>query len=130
MMQTDRKVKGRQRQVVVDIDGQGLVLDPQPGPALRLSCRSFPFASKAFADSEYAGDRPVSATPVISRSFASRPTRSASRFNHAAGWLSASSPGSVENRRLWKDPRRHLPLQGRFSTPFSVMILLRRLARA
>jgi transposase len=47
-----KKVKGRKRQVMVDTDGRGLILEPQPADVqdrdgaplvLRLSRRSFPF---------------------------------------------------------------------------------------
>ncbi len=50
-----KKVKGRKRQVMVDTDGRGLVLEPQPADVqdrdgapimLRLSRRSFPFVTK------------------------------------------------------------------------------------
>jgi putative transposase len=49
-----KKVKGRKRQVMVDTDGRGLVLEPQPADVqdrdgapivLRLSRRSFPFVT-------------------------------------------------------------------------------------
>jgi putative transposase len=59
-----KKVKGRKRQVMVDTDGRGLILEPQPADVqdrdgacvvLRLSRRAFPFIVKAFADSGYAG---------------------------------------------------------------------------
>jgi transposase len=52
-----KKVKGRKRQVMVDTDGRGLILEPQPADiqdrdgapwVLRLSRRSFPFIAKAF----------------------------------------------------------------------------------
>ncbi len=70
-------MKGRKRQVMVDTDGRGLVLDPHPAeasppcfagrgpkppppadvqdrdgavPVLRRSRRSYPFITKAFAD--------------------------------------------------------------------------------
>ncbi len=54
-----KKVKGRKRQVMVDTDGRGLVLEPQPANVqdrdgacvvLCLSRRTFPFIIKAFAD--------------------------------------------------------------------------------
>lgn len=50
-----------------------LVLDPQPAdvqdrdeavPMLRLSRRTFPCITKAFADACYAGDRPGTATII------------------------------------------------------------------
>ena len=68
-----KKVKGRKRQVMVDTDGRGLVLEPQPANiqdrdgapvVLRMSRRSFPFIAKAFADMGYAGDRPATATCI------------------------------------------------------------------
>jgi putative transposase len=53
---------------MVDTDGRGLVLEPQPPADLgaregtplvvRLSWRSFPFIVNAFANAAYAGDRP------------------------------------------------------------------------
>src|SRR5215210_3770223 len=60
-----KKVKGRKRQVMVDTDGRGLILEPQPADVqdrdgaplvLRLSRCSFPFITKAFADMGFAGD--------------------------------------------------------------------------
>ena len=52
-----KKVKGRKRQVMVDTDGRGLILEAQAASVqdrdgapivLRLSRRSFPFVSKGF----------------------------------------------------------------------------------
>ena len=68
-----KKVKGRKRQVMVDTDGRGLILDVQPANIqdrdgapliLRLSRRPFLFISKAFADMGYAGDGPATATSI------------------------------------------------------------------
>jgi transposase len=68
-----KKVKGRKRQAMVDTDGRGLILEPQPANVqdrdgaplvLRLSRRSFPFITKAFADMGYAGDGPAHATSI------------------------------------------------------------------
>ena len=70
-----KKVKGRKRQVMVDTDGRGLILEPQPAVVqdrdgapiiLRLSRCSFPFIAKAFADMGYAGEGPASATSITS----------------------------------------------------------------
>jgi 3',5'-cyclic AMP phosphodiesterase CpdA len=72
-MMLARRVKGRKRQTMVDTDGRGLILEPQPGNVqdrdgapvlLRLSRRSFPFIAKAFADAGYAGQRPATATSI------------------------------------------------------------------
>src|SRR3712207_1477153 len=68
-----KKVKGRKRQVMVDTDGRGLILEPQPADVqdrdgapvvLRLSRSSFPFIAKAFADMGFAGDGPANATSI------------------------------------------------------------------
>lgn len=99
-----KKVKGRKRQALVDTDGRALVLDPQPAdvqdrdgavPVLKLSRRTFPFITKAFADAGYAGIglRPPRAS--MSRSCASRLDRSASPSIRVAGSSSVSSPGSA-----------------------------------
>jgi transposase len=69
-----KKIKGRKRQVMVDTDGRGLVLDPQAADVqdrdgapvvLRRSRRSFPFITKAFADMGFAGQKPTTATSII-----------------------------------------------------------------
>src|ERR687893_227244 len=66
-----KKGKSRKRQVMVDPDGRGLILEPQPASVqdrdgapliLRLSRRSFPFVTKAFADMGYAGEGLATAT--------------------------------------------------------------------
>ena len=68
-----KKVKGRKRQVMVGTDGRGLILEPQAASVqdrdgapivLSLSRRSFPFVTKAFADSGYAGERAATATSI------------------------------------------------------------------
>jgi Transposase DDE domain len=68
-----KKVKGRKRQVMVDTDGRGLILEVQPANiqdrdgapvVLRLSRRSFPFITMAFADMGFAGDGPANATSI------------------------------------------------------------------
>ena len=57
----------------MDTDGHALVLEPQPANVqdrdgapvvLRLSRRSFPFITKAFADLGFAGERPATATSI------------------------------------------------------------------
>jgi putative transposase len=68
-----KKAKGRKRHVMVDTDGRGLILEPQPADVqdrdgapivLRLSRRSFPFIAKAFADTGFAGEGPANATAI------------------------------------------------------------------
>ena len=133
-----KKVKGRKRQVMVDTDGRGLILEPQPADiqdrdgapwVLRLSRRPFPFIAKAFADLGYAGERPASATCIAIEivrklpdqvGFAVHPRRwVVERF---FAWIS-------RNRRLWKDPEATLASARAFLYAASVMLLTRRLAR-
>jgi transposase len=106
-----KKVKGRKRQVLVDMDGRGLILEPLPADVqdrdgapvvLRLSRRSFPFIAKAFADMGFAGEG--LARWVVERFYA---------------WIS-------RNRRLWKDPEATLAS----ARAFHYVLLTRRLARA
>jgi transposase len=133
-----KKVKGRKRQVMVDTDGRGLILEPQPADVqdrdggslvLRRSRRSFPFIAKVFADAGYTGNRPTTATSITVEivkklpdqiGFAVHPRRwVVERF---FAWIS-------RNRRLWKDPEATLLSAKAFLYAASVMLLTRRLAR-
>jgi putative transposase len=58
---------------MVDTDGCGLILEPQPADVqdrdgaplvLRQSRRSFPFITKAFSDMGFAGEGPATATCI------------------------------------------------------------------
>ena len=134
-----KKVKGRKRQVMVDTDGRALILEPQPANVqdrdgaplvLRLSRRSFPFITKAFADMGFAGEGPATAT-----SHHHRDRQEAARSGRVC-----RSPAPVggrrffawisRNRRLWKDPEATLASARAFLYAASVMLLTRRLARA
>jgi len=134
-----KKVKGRKRQVMVDTDGRGLVLEPQPAdvqdrdgaiPVLKLSRRSFPFVEKAFADSAYAGDRPATAT-IIAIEIVRKPPDQVGFAVHPRRWVVERFFAWISrNRRLWKDPEATLASARAFLYAASVMILIRRLARA
>ena len=133
-----KKVKGRKRQVMVDTDGRGLVLEPQPADVqdrdgapivLRLSRRSFPFVIKAFADSGYAGDRPATATS-IDVEIVRKPPDQIGFAVHPRRWVvERFFAWTSRNRRLWKDPEATLASARAFLYAASVMILVRRLAR-
>ena len=134
-----KKVKGRKRQVMVDTDGRALVLDPQPAnvqdrdgavPMLRLSRRSFPFVSKAFADAGYSGDRPATAT-LVPVEIVRKPPDQVGFAVHPRRWVVERFFAWISrNRRLWKDPEATLASAKAFLYAASVMILLRRMARA
>jgi putative transposase len=134
-----KKVKGRKRQALVDTDGRALVLDPQPAdmqdrdgavPVLRLSRRSFPFITKAFADAGYAGDKPASAT-IIAVEIVRKPPDQVGFAVHPRRWVVERFFAWISrNRRLWKDPEATLASARAFLYAAAVMILVRRLARS
>ena len=112
-----KKVKGRKRQVMVDTDGRGLILDPQPANiqdrdgaplVLRLSRRAFPFIAKAFADMGFAGDGPASAT-AITIEIVRKPPDQVGFAVHPRRWVVERFFAWISrNRRLWKDPEATL----------------------
>jgi transposase len=133
-----KKVKGRKRQVMVDMDGRGLILEPQPADVqdrdgahfvLRLSRRSFPFIAKTFADMGFAGDRPANATSIIIE-IVRKPPDQVGFAVHPRRWVVERFFAWISrNRRLWKDPERTLASARAFLYAASVMLLTRRLAR-
>jgi putative transposase len=133
-----KKVKGRKRQVMVDTDGRGLILEPQPADiqdrdgapiVLRLSRRSFPFIVKAFADMGYAGEGPANATSITVE-IVRRPPHQMGFAVHPRRWVVERFFAWISrNRRLWKDPEARLTSARAFLYGASVMLLTRRLAR-
>src|SRR5215211_3263483 len=121
-----KKVKGRKRQVLVDTDGRGLILEPQPAAfrigAERPSCfacrgarsRSLrkPLPRQAMPGTDRRG-RPASP----SRSSRSPPIRSASPSTLGAGLSSASSPGSIATGASGRTRRQPSPRPKPSSTP-------------
>jgi transposase len=133
-----KKVKGRKRQVMVDTDGRGLVLEPQPADVqdrdgapimLRLSRRSFPFIVKVFADSGYAGEAPTQATSITIE-IVRKPPDQVGFAVHPRRWVVERFFAWISrNRRLWKDPEATLTSARAFLYAASVMLLVRRLGR-
>ncbi len=120
-----KRVKGRKRQALVDMDGRALVLDPQPAdvqdrdgavPVLRLSRRTFPFIAKAFAMQAMPATDRLPPRSSRSRSCASRPIKSALPCIHAAGWSNGSSPGSAAIAASGRTQRRLSPRPEHSST--------------
>ena len=134
-----KKVKGRKRQVMVDTDGRALILEPQPANVqdrdgaplvLRLSRRSFPFITKAFADMGFAGDGPANATSITVE-IVRKPPDQVGFAVHPRRWVVERFFAWISrNRRLWKDPEATLASARAFLYAASVMLLTRRLARA
>jgi transposase len=133
-----KKVKGRKRQVMVDTDGRGLILEPQPADVqdrdgacvvLRLSRRAFPFIATAFADSGYAGETPAQATSIRIE-IVRKPPDQVGFAVHPRRWVVERFFAWISrNRRLWKDPEATLTSARAFLYVASVMLLVRRLGR-
>jgi transposase len=133
-----KKVKGRKRQVMVDTDGRGLILEPQPAYiqdrdgapfVLRLSRASFPFITKAFADMGFAGDGPANATSITIE-IVRKPPDQIGFVVHPRRWVVERFFAWISrNRQLWKDPEASLASARAFLYAASVMLLMRRLAR-
>ena len=133
-----KKVKGRKRQVMVDTDGRGLILEVQPGDVqdrdgapfvLRLSRAVFPFITKAFADSGFAGQGPVEATS-IRIGIVRKPAGQVGFVVHPRRWVVERFLAWLgRDRRLWKDPEATLASARAFLYAASAMLLMRRLAR-
>src|SRR5215212_2336346 len=133
------QVKGRKRQVMVDTDGRGLILEPQPADVrdrdgahivLRLSRRSFPFIAKAFVDMGFAGEGSANAT-LITIEIVKKPPDQIGFAVHPRRWVVERFFAWINrNRRLWKDPEATLASARAFLYVASAMILIRRLARA
>ena len=134
-----KKIKGRKRHALVDTDGRALLIEPHPadiqdrdggGPVLRPRARSFPSSTNVFADSGYATNGLPRPPPSPSRSFASSPIRSASPSCRGAGWSSASSPGSAATAGSPRTSRQPSIPPAAFLYAASIMLLVRRIARA
>jgi putative transposase len=133
-----KKVKGRKRQVMVDTDGRGLILEPQPADVqdrdgacvvLRLSRRAFPFIATAFADSGYTGEAPAQATSIRIE-IVKKPPDQVGFAVHPRRWVAERFFAWISrNRRLWKDPEATLTSARAFLYAASVMLLVRRLGR-
>jgi putative transposase len=134
-----KKIKGRQRHAMVDTDGRALVLQTHPAslqrrdgaaPVLQASRGSYPFVERVLADTAYAADRVANATRIVVEivrkppdqvGFALLPRRwVVERF---FAWINRS-------RRLAKDFEGTIVSATAFLYAASVMLLMRRLARA
>jgi transposase len=133
-----KNVKGRKRQVMVDTDGRGLILEPHTAnvqdrdaapTVLRLSRRSFPFIGKAFAEMGFAGKGPATATSIIIE-IVKKPADQVGFAVHPRRWVVERFFAWISrNRRLWKDPEATVASARAFLYAASVVLLIRRLAR-
>jgi putative transposase len=134
-----KKINGRKRHALVDTDGRALVLQVTPAstqdrdgavPLLQESRGAFPFIERAFADSAYKGERVANATRIV--------VEIVNKLPNQVGFTVLPRRWVVErffawinrNRRLAKDFEGTLKSATAFIYAASVILLIRRLARA
>jgi len=134
-----KKVKGRKRHALVDTDGRGLVIEPHSasvqdrdggGPLLSLSRRSFPFIERVFADSGYAGEEVAKATLIAVEIVRKNPDQVGFTVNPRRWVVERFFAWIGRNRRLAKDFEATIDSARAFLYAASVMLLVRRIARA
>jgi len=134
-----KKVNGRKRHALVDTDGRGLVLEPHPasiqdrdggGPLMRASRRIFPFIQRVFADSGYAGPKVAKATLIAVEIVRKNPDQVGFAVNPRRWVVERFFAWIGRNRRLAKDFEATIDSARTFLYAASVMLLVRRIARA
>ena len=134
-----KKINGRKRHALVDTDGRGLVLEPHPasvqdrdggGALLSLSRRSFPFIERVFADSGYAGEKVAKATSIAVEIVRKKPDQVGFAVNPRRWVVERFFAWIGRNRRLAKDFEATIDSARAFLYAASVMLLVRRIARA
>ncbi len=90
------------------------------GPLLRVSRRVFPFIQRVFADGGYSGERVAKATVIAVEIVRKNPDQVGFAIN----------PWIGRNRRLAKDFEATIDSARAFLYAASVMLLVRRIARA
>lgn len=134
-----KKVKGRKRHALVDTDGRGLVLEPHPaniqdrdggGPLLRVSRRIFPFVQRVFAGSGSAGEKVATATLIAVEIARKSPNQVGFAVNPRRWLVERFFAWIGRNRRLAKDFEATVGSARAFLYAASVMLPVRRIARA
>src|ERR1700690_3612945 len=134
-----KKINGRKRHALVDTDGRGLMLEPHPasiqdrdggGPLLRASRRIFPFIQRVFADSGYAGEKVAKATLIAVEIVRKNPDQIGFAVQPRRWVVERFFAWIGRNRRLAKDFEATIDSARAFLYAASVMLLVRRIARA
>ena len=123
---------------MVDTDGRGLILEPQPADVqdwdgapvvLRLSWRAFPFIARAFAESGYAGEAPTQSTSITIE-LIRKPPDQVGFAVHPHRWVIERFFAWIRrSRRLGRDLEAILTSARAFLYAASVMLLVRRFGR-
>ena len=131
--------EGRKRHALVDTGGRGLVLEAHPasiqdrdggGPLLCASRGSFPFIEKVFADSGYTGEKVATATVIAVEIVRKNPDQAGFAVQPRRWVVERLFAWINRNRRLAKDFEATIASARAFLYAASVMLLVRRLARA
>ena len=134
-----KKINGRKRHALFDTDGRGLVLEPHPasiqdrdggGPLLRVSWYIFPFIQRVFAESGYAGEKVTTATLIAVEIVRKNPDQVGFAVNPRRWVVERFFAWIGRNRRLAKDFDATIDSARAFLYAASVMLLVRRIARA
>ena len=134
-----KKINGRKRHALVDTDGRGLVLEPHlasiqdrdgGGSLLQVSRRIFPFIQRVFADSGYAGQKVNTATLIAVEIVRKNPNQIGFAVNPRRWVVERFFAWIGRNRRLAKDFEATINSARAFLYAASVMLLVRRIARA
>jgi len=134
-----KKINGRKRHALVDTDGRGLVLEPHPasiqdrdggGPLLRASRHIFPFIQRVFAYSGYAGEKVAKATLIAVEIVRKNPDQVGFAVQPRRWVVERFFAWIGRNRRLAKDFEATIDSARAFLYAASVMLLVRRIARA
>jgi putative transposase len=134
-----KKIKGRKRHALVDTDGRALLLEPHPadiqdrdagGPLLQASRPFFPFIERVFADAAYDHDRVTAATTIVVEIIRKPPDQVGFSVLPRRWVVERFFAWIGRNRRLAKDFEATVHSARAFLYAASVMLLIRRLARA
>ena len=134
-----KKIKGRKRHALVDVDGRALLIEPHAadvqdrdggGALLQVSRRLFPFVRLVWADGGYNHKRVTAATSVK--------VEIVSKIAGQSGFVVLPRRWVVErffawinrNRRLAKDVEATIKSAAAFLYAAAAMLMIRRIARA
>ena len=116
-----KKINGRKRHALVDTDGRGLVLEPQPASVQDRD---------VFADGGYAGEKVTTATLIAVEIVRKNPDQIGFAVNPLRWVVERFFAWIGRNRRLAKDFEGTIGSARAFLYAASRMLLVRRIARA
>lgn len=134
-----KKINGRKRHALVDTDGRALIVEPHPasiqdrdggGPLLAISRRLFPFIERVFADAGYDHERVTAATTILVEIVRKLPDQVGFTVLPRRWVVERFFAWIGRNRRLAKDFEATIASARAFLYAASIMLLVRRLAKA